>query len=93
MRIDSGLPIQSQLEIERTQKKPACATSDKNASGVTSELSQDVVRLSSLIQEANSAPEIREQKVGALRDAMNAGTYDVSPDAVADAILRDVLNR
>jgi negative regulator of flagellin synthesis FlgM len=93
MRIDSGLPVQSQLEIDRTQKKPASATTDKGAPGVTSELSQDVVRLSSLVDQVNATPDIREDKVKALRDSISAGTYEVSPESLAEAILRDAVNR
>ncbi len=93
MRIDSGLPIQSQLEIDRTQKKPASTTNDKSTSGVTSELSQDAVRLSSLVDQVNTSPEIREEKVKALRDSISSGTYEVSPESLADAIMRDALNR
>ena len=93
MRIDSGLPIQPQLEIDRTQKKPASTTNDKSMSGVTSELSQDAVRLSSLVNHVKSSPEIREEKVKALRDSISSGTYEVSPEALADAIMRDALIR
>lgn len=91
MRIDSGLPIQPQIEIERSQKKPASNTRDESA--VTSALSNDVVRLSSLVDQANGAPDIRQEKITQLREAIDSGTYQVSPGALADAIIRDVLNR
>jgi len=94
MRIDSGLPIPSQLEIDRTQKKAPSTTTDKSTSGgVTSDLSQDAVRLSSLVDQVNTSPEIRADKVKALRDSISSGTYEVSAEALADAILRDAVNR
>jgi flagellar biosynthesis anti-sigma factor FlgM len=93
MRIDSGIPLQSKLEIERTQKKPAGGSQSGQASGVTSELSPDVVRLSSLEVQAESAPDVRQEKVNALRDAISSGTYQVSNESLADAILRDVLKQ
>lgn len=91
MRIDSGSPVQSQLEVERSQKKPVSASTANATTGVTSVFSQDVVRLSSLVDQVKSAPEIREEKVTALRNAISSGTYQVSPEALAEAILRDAI--
>ena len=93
MRINSGTPLSSQLEIERTQKKPASGAKDGCAASVTAEFSEDVVRLSSLETKANASPEVRQEKVNALREAVNSGTYEVSSEALASAILRDVLKR
>lgn len=93
MRIDSGIPVQSQVEIDRTQKKPASGVPDGGAAGVTAEISKDVVRLSSLEVQANASPEIRQEKVNALREAVDSGTYEVSNEALASAIMRDVLKR
>jgi flagellar biosynthesis anti-sigma factor FlgM len=93
MRIDSGLPIQSKLDVERAQKKPASGVSDTKSTGVTSELSQDVVRLSSLEAQAKATPDIRQDKVKSLQQAISSGTYEVSNEALADSILKDVLKR
>lgn len=94
MRIDSGLPVRNNQEIERTQKKAAASIADKStSSGVVSQLSGDVVRLNSLAAQANDVPEIRQDKVDSLRQAIHSGTYKVSDEALADAILRDALRR
>lgn len=92
MRIDSGLPIQNAVEIERAHKKPV-QRDGQTSEGVTTELSSDVIRLSSLESQANSTPDIRQEKVAELKRSVDAGTYQVSDASLADAILRDVLRR
>jgi flagellar biosynthesis anti-sigma factor FlgM len=93
MRVDSGLPIPSGAEVERTYKKPVSRIGDTSTPEVTSELSDDAVRLSSLETEAMSTPDIRQDKVDALRREINAGTYQVSNESLADAILHGILKR
>jgi flagellar biosynthesis anti-sigma factor FlgM len=90
MRINSGFPIQNTGELERAQKKPAQREAQGNE-GVTTALSSDVVQLSALEKKANSAAEIRQEKVAALKQSVEEGSYQVSDAALADAILRDVL--
>ena len=91
MKIDSGLPLQNTLEIGRAQKKSAPRGEASTSDGVTSQLSSDAVLLSSLESQANSVPDVRQAKVADLQSQIKAGTYEVSDQALASAILRDVL--
>lgn len=51
------------------------------------------VRLSGLEREASSAPEIREDRVHQLRQAIASGTYSVTDEQLAEAMIRDALRR
>lgn len=90
MRIDSGLPPQNTGEVDRMGKKPA-QCEGKSPDSVTAELSPDTVRISSLEGQANQVPDIRQEKVDALRSSVQSGEYRVSDAKLADAILRDIL--
>ena len=66
---------------------------DQNAVG-TNKTEQDTVELSpsskeaQLINEVNAAePDIREEKVAALKKQVDSGTYRVDPEAVADKLV------
>ncbi len=90
MKIESGLPLQNTLELGRTQKK-SVSRDVAGSDGVTTQLSSDAVLLSSLESQVNHAPDIRQEKVANLKSQIDAGTYSVSSQSVASAILRDVL--
>lgn len=92
MKIDSGLPLQGTGDIERVQKKPVHRNAQP-AAAVTTDLSSDVLQLNLLEQQANEVPDIRQERVNALRASVDFGEYQVSDAALADAILRDVLRR
>lgn len=49
---------------------------------------QDVVRISAA---ANALPDVRTEKVEALQNALESGTYAVQGSAVAEKLLREVL--
>ncbi len=55
----------------------------------TASLSTDSVSLSSLSTQAMQSPEVRQDRVDALRQAIGNGTYSVTPQQIADAIVRD----
>ena len=44
-----------------------------------------------LVERAKSLPGIRQERVDALRELIEAGQYEVSSQTIADAILRDEL--
>jgi flagellar biosynthesis anti-sigma factor FlgM len=92
MRIDSGLPLQNSADVDRAGKK-LTQRQAQSCEGVTAQFSSDAIRLSSLEQQANAASEVRQEKVSALRQAIESGEYGVSDATLADAILRDVLHR
>ncbi len=55
----------------------------------TTSLTTDTVSISSLATKALQSPEVRQDKVDALRQAIGSGTYTVSAEQIADAIVRD----
>jgi len=59
---------------------------------------EDLVRISDrakefqqLLQAVSQAPDIREEKVASLREAINAGTYQVSGRQVADKMIAQTM--
>jgi flagellar biosynthesis anti-sigma factor FlgM len=54
----------------------------------TATLSVDSARVNSLVAKALDVPDIRSDRVGALRQAVQNGEYDVDPAQIADAMVR-----
>ncbi len=95
IRDDDGMPrgIQPQprpIEAGRLDSKPQASTSGKPVADRV-ELS-DRARSLHLAQEALSRlPEIRQDRVEALRQMVKAGTYHVPSDKIADRMLGEGL--
>jgi len=87
MRIDlNGASLNGVVREDKTKKvsnKPAEHPSVEDKSS----LSQDTVSVSSLEAHALSFPEVRQEKVDALREAVQNGQYKVDPDKVAQAMI------
>jgi negative regulator of flagellin synthesis FlgM len=89
MRIDlTNIQFNGVEREDKTRKAGASAKapSTPNVEDKAS-LSVDTLSLSSLQAKALAAPEIRQDKVEALRQAIQNGDYRVEPDKVARAIL------
>jgi negative regulator of flagellin synthesis FlgM len=84
-------------ELGNTQRSAATSSTTGNSASQTSlgsdsaELSMDYARVASLASQINGLPEIRQEKVAALSNAIQQGTYDVSPEQTADAMLSEFL--
>jgi len=65
----------------------AATTSATNADSVR--FSFDQARVQSLAEQALAAPEVRQQKVAALQQAIAGGTYSVDAGKVADAMVAE----
>jgi len=62
-------------------------SSDQASAGVDStRFSFDQPRVASLETEALAAPEVRQEKVAPLQQAIDNGNYTVDPNKIADAI-------
>jgi flagellar biosynthesis anti-sigma factor FlgM len=69
-------------------------TSASNASDETSdraELSPDQTRVRALASQVSDLPEIRQERVAALSAAVRNGSYNVSPDQTAKAMMTEML--
>jgi len=57
--------------------------------GDTATLSTDLASTQALAATALNSPEIRSEKVDALRQVIQSGQYKVEPDKIAEAMIRD----
>jgi len=90
MRIDSNQGAQPLQENQNSAQVPARGNPSATAS---SALGEDQAQLSgvhgqipALVQQALQFPEIRQEKVSALRQAVLGGSYQSSPGQVAQAL-------
>jgi flagellar biosynthesis anti-sigma factor FlgM len=87
MRIDlNGSSLNGVQPQDSTQKVAAKAAGKTNQHD-TASLSVDTLGISTLETQALSFPEVRLDKVHALRQAIQSEQYKVEPDKVAQAII------
>jgi len=70
------------------QARPA-ATPESSLGEDTTSLSADHATLGHLTGQVLQSSEIRQDKVGALRQAIESGEYKIDPSKIADAMLRE----
>ena len=87
MRIELQNPYAAALND--SQKAGSKATDGNLQEPVSADLSASV-QLSGLSQQAMAAPEIRQDRVSQLQQAIASGTYSVSNEALASAMMRDL---
>jgi len=79
-----------QAKTDQTRKTPGSATQESGAARpVQARFSFDKARVQTLEAAVLAQPEVREQKVDALRQAVGKGEYAVSDTQIADAISAD----
>lgn len=90
MRINSNYPgnvgkiYQSiQTQAEQTDKK----TTVKNVEQDSLQLSEQAKKIHELIKETKDLPEIREEKIAKIKEAIANNTYSVSAQQLATKIL------
>jgi len=89
MRIDSNQPVSNQVATERATRNAGKTGGSAGASSDGATFSADPSGVSSLEAQVLATPEIRADRVAALRDAVRNGSYQVDPSKIADAILRE----
>ena len=94
MRIDSNQSGQTTPSTNRPATRSQTAGSSSSQAGgglsVTEGLAQHsgtLVLVRALAAEAAQLPDVRQEKVIALRQALQRGDYRLDPDQVADALL------
>ena len=87
MRIELQNPYAAALND--SQKVNGKSTDVNQQEPVSADLSASV-QLSGLSQQALEAPEIRQDRVSQLQQAIASGTYSVSNEALAGAMMRDL---
>jgi len=94
MRVDGngGLQIAGDLTSgNRTESKASQIAAGRNQDQAT--ISQQHKQVHSLVAQVSSAPEIRQEKVAAVATAIRNGSYNVSPDSTASALLEQMRRR
>ena len=92
MRIDLTQAAASQIATEPNSKQAGAANTA--VSGLAggedrTTLASDTQSLSSLVSNAMSSPEIRQDKVDSLTQAVNSGQYQLDPGAIASSMLNE----
>ena len=93
MKIDpnAGLTPAAAGEAASTNPKPASAASGAGAPVTDqAEITYDRARVNALAAQVNALPEIRREKVAALQSAVKQGTYQVSPEQTAEALIAEL---
>ena len=90
MRIDLTNAAASQIAPEPSSSKAGAA--NVSTSGVAggedrTTFTSDTQSLSSLVNQAMNSPEVRQDKVESLRQAVSSGTYQLDPDAIAQSMI------
>lgn len=88
MRIDLNSISLNNIEREEKSKKAAGKQSDAANIEDKTSLSSDALSISSLEAQVHATPEVRHDKVEALRQQVQNGQYKVDADQIAKAILK-----
>ena len=99
MRIDLNYGPQAAPESDRSATSPAAAAGSRNAApGESQRPDQDQAQLSgayvevqTLAAQASQLPEVREERVQALRQAVESGQYQAHPSQVAGALVAHLI--
>ena len=97
MRIDLNHESQPLAESSRSSAQRATAAAASAAATQAlggedqAELSGAHAQVQALVAQAAQLPEVREERVQALRQAVEHGSYSTSPEAVAGALLTHML--
>ena len=89
MRVDLNGTATSQVDTAQKTSQTAGKRSNLVRTEDKATLSVDTTAISSLSSQALNMPEVRQDKVDALRQAVNDGTYQVDPSKIADSILNE----
>jgi len=90
MRIDLRT-IYDPAAVDQTQKATKANPQEAQPSD-SADVTADV-RLSGLEAKVVSAPDIRQERVDQIRQQIASGTYSVSDEQLANAMLQDVLKQ
>jgi negative regulator of flagellin synthesis FlgM len=97
MRVDNPVSIPENLQPQKVARIGSSSQQNRSA---PVDSGQDETQLSvdsSTIQQLNAnlsqVPEIRQERVDALRQAVSSGSYEVSDQQLSDAVASDLFGR
>ncbi len=95
MRIDPNTRAEQAQDLAKANPSNARATvaanNERTSGADATEISPDQVRVQSLAAQVNALPEIRQNKVEALGRAIRQGSYQVSAEQTAAAMLSELV--
>ncbi|MBU0991141.1 MAG: flagellar biosynthesis anti-sigma factor FlgM [Proteobacteria bacterium] len=93
-KYDNQVYVKEMTENKRLDQRETQAAEKKQetAKGDTVSLSTASKDLQTAKAAAESAPEIRAEKVEELRTAIKEGTYEVNPDKIADKMVGSIIS-
>jgi flagellar biosynthesis anti-sigma factor FlgM len=93
MTLPIDLNLSSQINsVASTAARDRASTSASGAEQLSADTA-NLSQISSLVAKAMEQPEVRMDKVESIQAQIAAGTYEVSPPKVADAMITSALNK
>jgi len=97
MRIDSSQPTQNAGDAEQVKRSPQDKTqASKTAAPAATDsarISPESLALQKHLQTIKNQPEVRQDRVDAIKQAMASGTHAVSNQQLGDKLFNDLLKR
>lgn len=90
MRIDLRFDNVQSVEAQKTARERSVSTERCPGRQDEAKLSSTSSNILSLSARAMAEPEVRADRVNALRSAVEDGSYSAEPQKIADAMFRDI---
>jgi len=87
MRINGQTPVSNAIVSGRSGKSAQAANSEAANPQDKTSFSSESMSISALQAQALLTPEIRQDRVASLKNAISNGTYAIEPDKIAEAML------
>jgi flagellar biosynthesis anti-sigma factor FlgM len=90
MRIDAYNSLASQISSETSSQQVSAQKTQQNGQAGEEDratLSSDSTSVSSLVSQALSSPEVRQDTVDSLKQAVSSGQYELDPAKIAASIV------
>ena len=97
MRVDAPLPFPENMQPDKVARSGSPTQQNRSApvdsSQDQAQLSVDGGTIQKLKSTLSQVPEVRQERVDALRQAVSSGSYQVSDQQLSDAIGSDLLGK
>jgi flagellar biosynthesis anti-sigma factor FlgM len=97
MRVDGALPVPENMQPEKVGRSGSSSQQSRpapvNSARDQAQLSVNNDTMQQWKANLSQLPEVRQERVDALRQAMSTGSYQVSDQQLSDAIGSDLLGK
>ncbi len=80
--------VQAKQKIEHVEEQ---ASRERKTTGDTVHISDAAKRIREAQNQLQEIPDVRSEKVAAIKRSIEDGTYDIKPDAIAGKMIRESL--